>query len=85
MMGPKPRINLEDNGKVQALSEEGYSQRVIAVCVGCSQRSVYDILKKKTKKLTGRRFQDERERQRGEKTEPWSEKACVTAIKLLQR
>ena len=51
-MEPKPRISLEDMGKVLALSEEGYSQRVIAVCVGCSQRSVCDILEKK-KKLTG--------------------------------
>ena len=52
IMGPKPRISLEDKGKVQALSEEGYSQRVIAVRIGCSQRSVCDILIK-TKKLTG--------------------------------
>ena len=35
MMGPKPRISLEDNGKVLALSEEGYSQQVIAVHIGC--------------------------------------------------
>ena len=33
IMGPKPRISLEDTGKVLALSEEGYSQRVIAVRV----------------------------------------------------
>ena len=46
-MGPKPRISLEDNEKVLALSEEGYSQRVIAVHVGGSQRSVCDILKKR--------------------------------------
>ena len=52
MMGPKPRINIEDRGKVLELSEEGYSQRVIAVCVGCSQRRVCEILEKK-KKLTG--------------------------------
>ena len=25
-MGPKPRISLEDRGKVVVLSEEGYSQ-----------------------------------------------------------
>ena len=45
-MGPKPRIPLEDRGKVVALSEEGYSQREIAARVGCSQRSVSGILKK---------------------------------------
>ena len=48
IMGPKPRISLEDNGKVLALSKEGYSHLLIAVHVGCSQRSVCDILKKKT-------------------------------------
>ena len=26
IMGPKPRINFEDRGKVLALSEEGYSK-----------------------------------------------------------
>ena len=46
-MGPKPRISLENRGKVLALLEESYSQREIAVrAVGCSQRSVSDILKK---------------------------------------
>ena len=33
IMGPKPRISLEDRGKVLTLSEEDYSQRVIAVRV----------------------------------------------------
>ena len=50
-MGRKPRISLESRGKVLALSEEGYSQREIAHLVGCSQRSVSDILKKQ--RLTG--------------------------------
>ena len=46
-MGPKPGISLENCGKMLALSEEGDSQREIAVrAVGCSQRSVSDILKK---------------------------------------
>ena len=45
-MGRKPRISLESRGKVLALSEEGYSQREVAHRVGCSQRSVSDILKK---------------------------------------
>ena len=50
-MGPKPRINLEDRGKVVVLSEEGYSQREIAARVGCSQKSVTEILRKQ--RLTG--------------------------------
>ena len=50
-MGQKPRISLESRGKVLALSEEGYSQREVAHRVGCSQRSVSDILKKQ--RLTG--------------------------------
>ena len=33
-MGPKPRISLEDRGKVLVWSEERYLQRVIAVRVG---------------------------------------------------
>ena len=73
-MGPKRRISLEHKGKVLALSEEGYSQQVIAVRVGC-------------RKLTGSvKDQDSRseEKDRGEKTEPWSEKVCLI-IKLLQR
>ena len=46
-MGPKPKMSLENRRKVLALSEESYSQREIAVrAVGCSQRSVSDILKK---------------------------------------
>ena len=45
-MGPKPRISLEDKGKVLALSEEGYTQREIAARVGCTQSSVSEILKK---------------------------------------
>ena len=45
-MGRKPRICLENNGKVLALSEEGYLQREVARRVGCSQKSVSDILKK---------------------------------------
>ena len=47
MMAPKPRITLEDRGKIVALSEEGYTQRVIAAHVGCTQASVSGILKKK--------------------------------------
>ena len=61
-MGPKPRISLENRGKVLALSEEGYSQREIARRVGCCQRSVSDILKKqhltgsvKDRKIPGRK------------------------------
>ena len=50
-MGRKPTISLENRGKVLALSEEGYSQRAVARRVGCSQRSVSDILKKQ--RLTG--------------------------------
>ena len=50
-MGRKPRISLENRGKVLALSEEGYSQRAVARRVGCSQRSVSDILRKQ--RLTG--------------------------------
>ena len=50
-MGPKPRISLEDKGKVLALSEEGYTQREIAARVDCTQSSVSEILKKKI--LTG--------------------------------
>ena len=50
-MGPKPRISLEDKGKVLALSEEGYTQREIAARAGCTQSSVSEILKKK--RLTG--------------------------------
>ena len=45
-MGPKPRINLENRGRVFALSQEGNAQREIAVRMGCSQRIVSDILKK---------------------------------------
>ena len=45
-MGRKPRISLENRGKVLALSEEGYSQEEVAHRVGCSQRSGSDILKK---------------------------------------
>ena len=46
-MDPKPRISLENGGKVLALSKEGYSHREIAVrAVGSSQRSLSDILKK---------------------------------------
>ena len=44
-MGPKPRINLENRGKVLALSEEGYSQRRIAARIGCSRKSISEILK----------------------------------------
>ena len=47
IMGPKRRISLEDRGKVLALSEEGYTQREIAACVGCTQSRVSEILKKK--------------------------------------
>ena len=47
----KPRISLENRGKVLALSEEGYSQEEVAHRVGYSQRSVSDILKKQ--RLTG--------------------------------
>ena len=47
MMAPKPRITLEDRGKIVALSEEGYTQRVIAARVGCTQARVSGILKKK--------------------------------------
>ena len=46
IMGPKPRISLEDKGKVLALSEEGYTQREIAARVGCTQSSVSEILMK---------------------------------------
>ena len=46
-MAPKPRITLEDRGKIVALSEEGYTQRVIAARVGCTQASVSGIFKKK--------------------------------------
>ena len=46
IMGPRPRISLENRGKVVALSEEGYSKREIADRFGCSQRSFRDILKK---------------------------------------
>ena len=51
IMGRKPRISLENRGKVLALSEKGYSQREVARRVGCCQRSVSDILKKE--RLTG--------------------------------
>ncbi|CAB4036684.1 Transposable element Tc1 transposase, partial [Paramuricea clavata] len=44
-------ISLERRGTVLVLSREGYTQRQIAGKVGCSQRSVSDILKKK--QLTG--------------------------------
>ena len=37
---------MEDRGKIVALSEEGYTQRVIAARVGCTQASVSGILKK---------------------------------------
>ena len=50
-MGRKPRISLENRGKVLALSEEGYSQREVARRAGCCERSVSDILKKE--RLTG--------------------------------
>ena len=50
-MGRKPRISLENRGKVFALSEEGYSQRAVARRFGCSQRTVSDILRKQ--RLTG--------------------------------
>ena len=45
-MRPKPRISLENRAKVVVLPEEGYSQRAIALRVGCSQRNVGEILKK---------------------------------------
>lgn len=50
-MGPKPRIIVERRGIVLALSREGYTQQKIAGKVGCGQRGVTDILKKK--QLTG--------------------------------
>ena len=45
-MRPKPRISLENRGQMLALSEEDYTQRQIAASVGCSQKSVSEILKK---------------------------------------
>ena len=51
IMGPRPRISLENRGKVLALSEERYSKREIADRVDCSQRRFRDILKKQ--RLTG--------------------------------
>ena len=51
IMGRKPRISLENRGKVLVLSEKVYSQREVARRVGCCQRSVSDILKKA--RLTG--------------------------------
>ena len=61
-MGPRPRISLENRGKVLALSEERYSKREIADRVDCSQRRFRDILKKqrltgnvKDLKITGRK------------------------------
>ena len=61
-MAPKPRISLENCAKALALSEEGYTQREIAIRVGCSQKSVSDILKKqqdtgtvRDKKIPGRK------------------------------
>ena len=50
-MGPTRRISLEDRGKVLELSEVGYTQREITTCVGGTQSSVNEILKKK--RLTG--------------------------------
>ena len=46
MMGRKPRISLENRGKVLVLSEEGCSQRTIPARVSCSQKSISEILKK---------------------------------------
>lgn len=61
-MGPKPRISLEDRGKIVVLAEEGYSQRQIASRAHCSQRAVSGILEKhrntgsvKDKRIPGRR------------------------------
>ena len=61
-MALRPRISLENRGKVLALSEEGYTQREIAIQVGSSQKNVSDILKKqrdtgtvRDKKIPGRK------------------------------
>ena len=42
-MSPKRRISLEDRGKMLSLSEEGYTQREIAACVGCTQQKASQI------------------------------------------
>ena len=47
-MRPRPRISVENRAKIVILAEEGYSQRAIASRVGCSQRSVCEIIKKHT-------------------------------------
>ena len=38
-MGRKPRISLENRGKVLVLLDEGYLQREVTHGVGCSQRT----------------------------------------------
>ena len=50
-MNSRPRISLEDRGKIVVLSEEGYSSRQIGARLKCSHKSVALILKKK--KLNG--------------------------------
>ena len=71
-MGRKPRISPENRGKVLALTNEKYSKREVAHQVGCSPRSVSDILKKK-QRLSGcvrdRKILGQKEEQRQKKTE----------------
>ena len=50
-MGPKPRISLENRGKIIALAEEQYPHREIAARVGCSHGAVGEIVRKH--RLTG--------------------------------
>lgn len=45
-MAPKLRISMVNRGKIVALHEELYSQREIAIRVGCSSSAVGEIIKK---------------------------------------
>ncbi|KAI6652420.1 hypothetical protein LOD99_7434 [Oopsacas minuta] len=50
-MPSKPRITIENRANLILLSESGHTQREVAKMVGCSQKSVAEILKKH--RLTG--------------------------------
>ena len=50
-MPPKPRISIENRANLILLLKSGHTQREVATMIGCSQKSVAEILKKH--RLTG--------------------------------
>ena len=47
-MPSKPQISIENRANLMLLSKSGHSQREVATMVGCSQKSVAEILRKQT-------------------------------------